>query len=191
MTIRLGFLIENFSYNYLLELFIEISIQILIFLSAVSHWAWGACSMSIPTYPTVISVLYLLRKRLSSEASSLTFREWFQTIFRTLLRQCVCSCLMCIFPVSRIDRFCGSTSFHGIMQGGRFPASATVKHWSIRVIVIFWSLRPSAGIRKALERQLRDLKTPLQGPQITDVSTTHPCPNNCRTNSTRTRFANG
>ena len=37
MTIRLGFLIENFSYNYLLELFIGISIQILIFLSAVSH----------------------------------------------------------------------------------------------------------------------------------------------------------
>ena len=41
MAIRLGFLIEIFSYNYLLKLFIRIPIQILIFLSAMLTLSLG------------------------------------------------------------------------------------------------------------------------------------------------------
>ena len=41
MAIRLGFLIEIFSYNYLLKLFIGILIQILIFLSAMLTLSLG------------------------------------------------------------------------------------------------------------------------------------------------------
>ena len=92
---------------------------------------------------------------------------------------------MCIFPVPRIDPFFGATS--EIMQSGRFPASATLKHLFIRFNAVLWALQPSSGIRKKLERQLRDLKIPLPGPPIADVSITHPY----QANSTRTLFTDG
>ena len=126
-------------------------------------------SMSRSTFATVIPVLFILRKHLSSEASSLKFREWVQTISRTVLRSIY---------------FVALPAFTKLFKAIDFPPVQPLNTLSIRFIAVVWSLRPSAGIRKTLERQLRDLNTPLPGPQITVVSTTHPC----RTNSNKDTF---
>ena len=54
MAIRLGFLIENFLYNYIFKPFVEIAIQILIFLSAMLTLSLGC--LWINHYPVDNSI---------------------------------------------------------------------------------------------------------------------------------------
>ena len=54
MAIRLGFLIENFLYNYIFKPFVEITIQILIFLSAMLTLSLGC--LWINHYPVDNSI---------------------------------------------------------------------------------------------------------------------------------------
>ena len=67
MAIRLGFLIENFLYNYIFKPFVEIAIQILIFLSAMLTLSLGC--LWINHYPVDNSIGFASVYPLDSDLS--------------------------------------------------------------------------------------------------------------------------